>query len=465
MIQRNNKGMNIVFILSDDQGAWAMGCAGNSEVITPNLDSLAASGMRFENFFCTSPVCSPARASLFTGMIPSQHGVHDWLRGRDVGKNAIEYMREQLSYTDILAENGYKCGISGKWHLGNKKKKQMSFSHWYVHQRGGGPYYNAPMVKDNKLINAKGYITESITEDALEFITENSYKNNPFYLSVHYTAPHSPWIGNHPKEFTDLYKDCKFESCPQETIHPDCIELTRNVQNDIRGNLIGYYAAITAMDYNIGRILDKLDKLGLRESTMVCFLSDNGFSCGQHGFWGKGNGTFPLNMYDTSVKVPAIFSMPGAIPEGVVSKELLSGYDFMPTILEFAGIFNNNKDNLPGKSFADILLGKNSSGEKNIVVYDEYGSVRMIRTKDWKYIHRFPYGPNEIYNLTIDPDEKINLIDDKKNITIITSLKRRMDEWFVQYVDPELDGIHEAVTGKGQIYYSGIKSQGKPAFK
>src|SRR5699024_3576693 len=113
------KKPNIVFILSDDQGAWAMGCAGNDEMRTPNLDRLAASGIRFENFFCNSPVCSPSRASLFTGKMPSQHGVHDWIRDGNTGEGAIEYLRGQTAFTDVLAAHDYQCGISGKRHLGD----------------------------------------------------------------------------------------------------------------------------------------------------------------------------------------------------------------------------------------------------------------------------------------------------------------------------------------------------------
>ncbi len=211
---------NIVFILSDDQGCWAMGCAGNSEIITPNLDYLAETGMRFENFFCTSPVCSPARASLLTGQIPSQHGVHDWIREGNVGEKSINYLKNQLSYTDILADNGYICGFSGKWHLGDSINPHKGFSHWYVHQSGGGPYYGAPMVKNGQLIKEEKYITDAITDNALNFIENNADDNEPFYISVHYTAPHSPWIDNHPEEIVALYDDCPFNTCPQETKHP-----------------------------------------------------------------------------------------------------------------------------------------------------------------------------------------------------------------------------------------------------
>lgn len=283
----NDKNMNIIFILSDDQGAWALGSSGNQEIITPNLDRLAEEGMRFENFFCASPVCSPARASLLTGRIPSQHGIHDWIRTDHKKQEEIEYLKGQTAYTDLLAQNGYVCGLSGKWHLGKSSVPQKSFSHWLAHKAGGGPYYNAPFYRDGKLIDDPRYATDIITEDAISFMKEYATKQ-PFYLHVGYTAPHSPWLNNHPKEYTDLYKDCPFTSCPMDgPVHPDSVYLTREVLEDLRANQIGYYAATTAMDDQIGRIMEQVDRLGIREHTLVIFSSDNGFSCGQHGFWGK----------------------------------------------------------------------------------------------------------------------------------------------------------------------------------
>jgi choline-sulfatase len=213
------KRPNVLFILTDDQGVWAAGCYGNPEIRTPNLDRLAAEGMRFEHFFVATPVCSPSRATFLTGRIPSQHGVHDWIREGNMGEHAAQYIADEVCYTDILAEHGYTVGLSGKWHLGASQIPQHGFSFWYVHQQGGGPYYDAPMVRNGEMINELGYITDRITDEALGFLDAQRGASAPFYLSVHYTAPHSPW-DCHPPEIVASYENCPFESCPQEPRHP-----------------------------------------------------------------------------------------------------------------------------------------------------------------------------------------------------------------------------------------------------
>lgn len=457
------KKPNIIFILSDDQGSWAAGCYGNKEIITPNIDKLASEGMLFDSFFCASPVCSPARASLLTGSIPSQHGIHDWLRHDNEKQQSIEYLKGQTAYTDILAQNGYTCGLSGKWHMGNSAVPQHGFSHWYCHKAGGGPYYNAPVYKNGCLIKEEKYITTAITDDALEFIDAEADSSSPFFLYVGYTAPHSPWLNNHPKQYTDLYEDCPFESVPHLPKHKNAISLTDEVAKDERSNLIGYYAAVTAMDAEIGRILNKLDQLNISENTLVIFTADNGFSCGHHGFWGKGNGTFPINMYEESVKVPFIARMKNIIPSGSVCSALLSAYDFMPTILELANTNAETSSKLPGKSFAKALFGNDIDAHEDIVVFDEYGPNRMIRTKTKKLICRYPYGPNELYDLEKDIAEEHNLLADDCNEQLAAKLNYQLEQWFLKYVNPEIDGAREAVFGSGQINLAGAWATGEPS--
>lgn len=458
---------NILCILTDDQGVWAAGCYGNREIRTPNIDRIADTGVRFDRFFVATPVCSPSRATLLTGRIPSQHGVHDWIRGGNVGDGAASYLEGETAYTDVLAAHGWRCGLSGKWHLGNSTLPQHGFSHWFAHQFGGGPYNDAPMVRNGVPATEPGYVTNVITDDALAFIDRHANQEAPFYLGVHYTAPHSPWTG-HPQDIVDSYDDCPFESCPQEPVHPWAGGLTRENMGN-RESLKGYFAAVTAMDLDVGRLLDRLDHHGLREDTLVIFLSDNGFSLGHHGFWGKGNGTNPLNMYERSIRVPALISQPGRLPQGTVQPAMFSAYDFMPTLLSYLDLPIPWDRDLPGRDAVNAWTGQAGqpdAGRDHIVVFDEYGGTRMIRTETWKYVHRYPGGPNELYDLENDPDERVNLAEDAGYADRRRSLRGELEGWFERYADPERDGRTRPVTGLGQLRpVGGARDDGSPAFE
>ena len=483
------KKPNIIFILADDMGAWAMHCAGTKEIYTPNLDRLASEGVRFDNFFCASPVCSPARASILTGTIPSAHGVHDWLRSGNVDAvkyaeagrenpyggyrdedKPIQYLKNNVCYTDVMREVGYNVALSGKWHLGDSVHPQHGFSKWYTIGKGGCFYYHPDIVEDERITVRHGeYVTDLITDKAVSYLDEISKEDAPFYLSVHYTAPHSPWERDqHPKKFIEMYEKCTFDEIPDLPDHVNSTVSNRET-NPIHGtekrreNLIGYYAAITAMDEGIGRILDKIDQLGLSENTCVIFTADNGMSMGHHGIWGKGNATFPMNMYDTAVKVPFIVRWPGHAPLGIVSDEMVSAYDLFPTFIEMIGSNSKITQNLPGKSFMKAMSGEKSENSE-IVVFDEYGPVRMIRTKEIKYIHRYPYGPNELYDLQNDPGEENNLIDNESWKETVIEMRARLQSWFSSYVRPETDGLNEGVTGSGQMCSSGVYAEKKEVY-
>ena len=481
-----NKKPNIVFILADDQGAWAMGCAGNNEIKTPNIDKLAENGILFNNFFCASPVCSPARASILTGTIPSVHGVHDWLRGGnldydklshlkyaprykdfDSEHKPIAYLENFTAYTDILAENGYNCALSGKWHLGDSINPRHGFSKWFTIGRGGCEYFDADVVKDGEVKYAEGYITDIITDNALENLNDLCKKDNPFYLSVHYTAPHSPWDeGNHQKEYLNLYRDCEFLSVPDLEPHPWNAGTAPSGKGEDRKELLrGYFAAITSMDSNIGKIISKLESEGVLDNTIIIFTSDNGMNMGHHGIWGKGNGTFPQNMYDTSVKVPFIIYYNKTIQPAVCDK-LVSHYDIFPTLMDYLKLPYRTKQELVGNSFAPVLKGSIDSltNKDFVVIFDEYGPVRMIRDTVWKYVHRYPYGPNELYNLKDDPDEENNLVESPQFTDIKEKLKNDLDGFYIRCADPNVDGTREAVTGLGQLRRAGLYSEGKAVY-
>lgn len=463
---------NIVFFLTDDQGAWAMRCAGNTDIFTPNLDRLAAQGVRFENFYCASPVCSPARASILTGEMPSCHGVHDWLCRGNINADAhpymqdhphfqshdiaIEYLAGHPSYIAELAKNGYRCALSGKWHLGNQEQAKEGFSKWFTIGGGGCSYYAADIFENGHFTYSHEYITDVITDHALEYLDALEKEDAPFCLQVHYTAPHSPWTPeNHPQKYLDLYRDCAFTATPDEPMHK--YQQTSAPLGDTperrRENLTGYYAAISAMDAGVGRILDKLEQDGLADNTVVIFTADNGMNMGHHGVWGKGNGTYPPNMYDTSVKVPFLIRAPFIQKGGIVAQKSATHCDLFPTILDIASAQYHLNEYQPGTSLYTYLKDGCPDTEENrvIAIHDEYGFVRMLRNDRYKLVYRYRWNDAELYDMVEDPDERVNRIADPALADVVEEMTAQLEAWFARYADPRCDGRNSlTLTGSGQ---------------
>jgi choline-sulfatase len=300
----------------------------------------------------------------------------------------------------------------------------------------------------------EGYVTDVIADDAIAFIDRGHASDAPFFLAVNFTAPHKPFAGQHPQEFTSLYERCEFRSCPQGDPHPWLATIDGapiGGEQDTRSALVGYFAAVSAMDAAIGRILDRLQQHGAADDTVVIFTSDNGFNCGHHGVWGKGNGTYPQNMYDESVLVPFIVAYPPVVRAGLVIDQLVSAYDFAATLLELAGLPQTEFEVGPGRSFAPILTGETDALDRDIVVHGEYGAVRMIRTQDLKYVHRHPVGPHELYDLSADPGETSNLVDDSSRANELESMRMRLHAWFARHGSFDCDGSALPVTGAGQL--------------
>ncbi len=460
MASRNSEKPNILFILTDDQGPWAMGCT-NPEIRSPNLDRLAAEGTRFENFFCTSPVCSPARASIVTGRIPSQHGVHDffhWGPGyseKDIPADKIRFLQGQPTYIEVLKEAGYDTCLSGKWHLGYGLEPQSGFVTWNAMPYGGCAYFRAPVVEEGTLVTREGsYASDLFTDNALKFLNRQLAGDSPFCLHLHFTAPHSPYgRKHHPPDLWDNYHDnCPFTSVPShEEPLPQGFWARKVNAEERRMTLSGYFASIEAMDRNVGRVLAWLEEKDLRKNTLIVFMSDNGMNMGHHGLYGKGNATWPQNMFEHSVKIPCIISRPGFVPENRNNTNLLSQYDWLPTVLEYTGLGSHIPQGLPGRSFSPLLQGKELGERESIFVFDEYGPVRMIRSKEWKLVWRHPGGPHELYHLTEDPNEMTNLFGDLRYADRIASMRRDMEEWYLRYVDPRIDGSKLPITGRGQV--------------
>ena len=428
---------NVLLIMTDDQGVWSLGCYGNTEAHTPAVDRLASQGVRLTQAFATIPVCSPSRATFYTGRIASQHGIHDWIKHENDGERARYCLPNEVLMSTLLAQGGYTCGLVGKWHLGESCKPHAGYTYWYAMPQGGSKYNDAEMYWQGAKIKTSGYLTDRITDRAIDFLA--TYKDRPFFLNVQYNAPHSPYKG-HPQELVDLFKDCPFDSVPKPAPHPWTISAANKIGN--HATLSRYFAACSGVDRAVGRILERLDSLGLAANTLVIYTSDQGFCCGHHGLWSKGNASNPRNIYDTSLQIPLICCHKGRLPAGVTRDVLFAGYDFLPTVLDYVGLPPSPGRNLPGRSFAAALRGE--SQEEPDAIFAEYGRARMIRTRTHKLVHRADGGPHEFYDLRNDPGEAINLAAKPEHRKQMLKLRSRLFKWFSRYVEAGSDPIgHE----------------------
>lgn len=457
---------NVIFILSDDQSYFAQHkeCA---DILTPTLDMLADRGTYFQNCFCASPVCSPARASILTGTMPSYHGIHDWIISGSVDpralppfsrnrepirqneREAIDYLEGITAYTDLLADHGYDIALSGKWHLGDTLKERKGYKYWNTILRGGCRYTSYDMYYEGTVTSHTDYLTDRIADNAIDYL-KHYRTDNPFYLGIHFTAPHTPWDREeHPKEIWDLYEGAAFESISCKPVHQN--QMVNSFIGDTpqkRTELIrGYFTAVTAMDAAIGRILQTVTELGLDQDTLIVFTSDNGMNVGQHGIWGKGNGTYPQNFYEESIRVPLILCVPGKSP-GIV-EDMVSHVDIFPTILSLCGI-EAASDSPCGSSFAGVLDGK-PFDRPYVSVYSEYGAVRMLRNRRYKYVRNYINGDDLFFDLETDPGEENNRINDPVCREQICKMQAVLDAGFQQYADAEADGRFQFPMGMGQL--------------
>ena len=446
---------NLVFILTDNHGAWTLGCYGNKEILTPNIDQLAAEGILFTRAYCDNPVCSPSRATFLTGLLPSQHGVHSYIpNATQLGPRAYSVIKEFRTLPKILSENGYTCGLAGKWHLGNNDQPQEGFTYWFT--KAGGHtdrFYDDDMIWQGKVYKEPKYTTDAITDHAVEFIEQNT--NRPFFLYLAYNGPYdlgSVVAEEHQNRHTADYADKPMDSFPREKINP-WLKSQRSFVNNVKA-MRSYAAEVSGVDDGVGRVLEKLKALGLDKNTLVVFSADQGLAAGHGGYWGMGDHARPLHTHEATVRIPMIFRLPGKIPAGTTSDLMVENHDFLPTMLDYLGLNDQMPvaPPLPGKSFAPVLRGQTIPWDN--VIYHEYENTRMIRTPKWKLTLRHPYGPDELYDMAKDPDEHENLIHVQGHGVLIKELTSQLRDFFARYADPKYDRWNGGATKGGDILKS-----------
>jgi arylsulfatase A-like enzyme len=425
---------NVVMFMTDDHGAWATGAYGCGEMRTPNIDRLAAGGARFDRAYACTPVCSPSRMTWLTGKLPSQHGVQDWLIPADsFGAEARPFLDGHQTYSEILAANGYTLGLAGKWHMGQDDRAQRGFSFWHTVPGGGGTFRDPEFVTNGERRKLQGFKTDLVTDGALQFL--DTVRDKPFYLLMPFYAPHTPYDFQ-PDPDRAPYNGSKFTCFPDDERHPwQNTGLAQHHRNPKSKH--AYSALISAVDRNVGRVLRKLEEMGVRGNTLVIFTADQGWNAGQHGMWGKGNGTIPYNMYEESIRVPLIWNHPERVKSGVV-REMVSSYDYFPTLLEYLGLpAPKPRQPLPGRSYAGLLDGRRVRWNNRL--YFEYGYTRAVRTDNLKYVERIREWPSELYDLEADPGEKRNLLDAPGYAKQLATLRADLSGFFARHGAPPLE--------------------------
>ncbi len=463
---------NILLVVTDDQGHWACGPCGNSEVQTPTMDLLAGSGTWFANASSPSPVCSPARASLLTGRLPSQHGIHDFLS--ETGRDERDWLADEILLPEILNSAGYFTSLVGKWHLsGSGVPPADLFDRWLSYDvvpegwRNQYLHHGRVHLLDNgQPLTVDGSQTAELGRRAIEII-DGRPPDRPFFLLFAPTDTHAPFEG-HPEAWVERYRELDFADIPtgeSSSLPPHGAASV--FPDDPTEMLAQYYAGASVQDGWIGRILAKLDENGDLENTLVIVTSDHGHMNGHHGLVGKANATLPQNLYDEVVRVPLVMRWPGVIAAGERSDLFVDHLDLFMTILDAAGVeldeTTRHRISSPGRSVLPLL--GDPTLEWRDFRFAEHGNARMVADARWKLVRRYPpldprFG-NELYDLANDSRETTNLAADPAYADQARRLGAMLDAYFERWEDPEMSGsrIMEQPPANGREPWTRLATQ------
>ncbi len=403
----SDQSPNVILIMTDDQGWGDIHSHDNDVIETPVLDQLAEEGARFERFYA-SPVCAPTRASLLTGRYSMRSGVHGVTRG-------FETMRaDETTIAEVFKANGYATGCFGKWHNG---------AHYPQHPNGQGfdeflgfcaghwnNYFDTKLDHNGKMITTEGYITDVLTDAALDFIGQ--HKNDPFFCYIPYNAPHSPW--QVPDKYFDKYKAKGLDDVTA------CA-----------------YGMCENIDDNVGRILSRLDKLGLAEDTIVLFLTDNGPNTDRY----NGNMRGRKGSADEGgVRVPLFIRWPGKIEAGSTVEKIAAHIDILPTLAALTGVKMPETKPLDGKSLKPLLQGKDGDWPDR-KLYTHWGNRGAVRTQRWRAVNQ--RGNWRLHDMKNDPEQSKDVSD--KHPKVLQELKNAYEAWWADVTKDGFDPIPTAV--------------------
>lgn len=489
------KQPNIVLIFTDNQQASTLGCYGNPEIQTPNIDRLAAQGMAFDNAFCPNAFCSPCRASLLTGLLPSQHGVHSWIDDRNMGQwpdnwHALDGLR---TLPATLQEAGYATALCGKYHLGEPERPMAGFDYWCTMADGHvRSFYHNRITENGRTYDHDGHTVDFFTDKGVAFIEDQATRETPFFLYLPYPAPYGHWPATKEQEtcrHSARYADCPMQSIPREGLSKPAIDaflirqkysgggldysMTLRAPNDL-ATLRTYYAQVSMIDDGVGRIMETLDRLGLSNDTIVVFTADHGLSLGHHGFWGHGAATWPSNLHRAAHSVPLLLRYPVAVAPAQRSAVMVSNMDVFATLLDFTGLQQDQAGmSVASRSLKPLVTGDPYDWGAN-AVFSEQEETRVVRTPKWAYFKRFKGAgaegfADELFDVETDPGETRNLARDPDHADIVVALDEMLTAFFEDHSRQEADlwrgGVPIQNTERREVWQQAWGADWQPTFR
>ncbi len=442
IVSANSSRPNVLLIVSDDQRPDTIAALGNPVIRTPNLDQLVRRGTTLTRATCANPICTPSRAEILTGSSGFENGSLDFGQG---------FGPDVTTLAKTLKNVGYRTGYVGKWH-----NKGLPTDHGYertagLYRGGGGKWWKPQTDANNRPVTGyrgwifydengqrqpergvglTGDISASFADAAISLIETDSKTSDdaPFFVHVNFTAPHDPLLLPTDKQFH---------------YHPDQVPLPKNflprhpfdhgnydgrdeqlfewprTEKMVRDELAVYYAVISHMDAQVGRILTALEKSDQAKNTIVVFTSDHGLAIGSHGLRGK------QNMYEHTIGVPLVIAGPN-IPANARRSAQCYLRDIFPTVCDLADV--TIPASVSGRSLKPVLLGHQSEIYPAVFGYFR-SSQRMIRTQEWKLIRYPQISQEQLFHLTTDPNELENLIDEPKHKAVADRLRQQLQRW------------------------------------
>ena len=465
---------NILFLFTDDHASASISCYGSKVNKTPHLDRIAAGGMKFNRCYVTNSLCGPSRATILTGK-------HSHLNG--FRQNGDKFDGSQVTFPKLLQTGGYQTAVIGKWHL---ETDPTGFDYWDI-LVGQGPYYNPPMIANGQRIKREGYTTEVIGDLAMEWLTKTRDPNKPFLLMCQHKAPHREWQPG-PKYF-DMYKDetipepsnlfddyagraspartqtlsiaknmseLDLKLTPPKNLTPAQLETWTKAyeaenaafrEAKLEGEALvrwryqrymkDYLRCVAAVDDQVGRLLDWLEKSGQADNTIVVYSSDQGFFLGEHGWFDK------RFMYEPCYRTPLLVKWPGKTKPGSVSDDLVSNLDFAQTFCEAAGV--KSDASMQGASLIPLLKGEAPTDWRKSLYYHYYEFPGVhdvhrhygVKTARYKLMHYYHIGEWELFDIEADPHDMKNVYNNPAYAGARKELETELARLRKFYQDPD----------------------------